>query len=646
MTHIPLRDILINARQESFRMRHYYMGVEHLFIALLEIQGGLLSSLLEDYGYTTDYIIDAVRRKTGKGGRHRLWAGLPNTPRTDIVLGIAQDLAIEDRREEINERDLLLAVLEERDNIPARVLLKLGIDLDALISAANTHEHSTSTSRSYIQIDFAPDFDSELSESQLFILRRMFHGYNQIRIERRLTGGYSKAVLLIVTPIHADRREDSAVVVKIDYADRILDEAHRYDTHVKATLPPLTARLEDKPTAPETTDLAGIRYTFVANENSAAPVDLRIIAHQWGSEKLGAWLRDRLYPNFGKTWWSQRRAFRFPLWMEYDWLLPPILTLELVEDDNPPPSTPVIKDPIKRTKLHELEYGTPVIIENFTIQQVHHDRGMIQLAIGRGTEAARHAYKIEVKGIERNRHTYYRGEVIDRLVGWVYKTRDEELRHAASALEPDFDLNAEFIPGIPGIEKLPNPLLTYESLLDRYVDGSLSKSHGDLHLGNILVGPGDTPFLIDFARTHDGHTLADWAMLEVSLLSEIVMPTTGEDWRAARLVLEQVAALNARRAHQDGEAAVDGALAAVSALREVVRDCLHSENQWSEYYIGLAMCSLRAITWDTMPTASRRLMFLLTALMIYEIRYRMPSGGSVETQIDRTENISTDSRPL
>jgi len=35
------------------------------------------------------------------------------------------------------------------------------------------------------------------------------------------------------------------VIVKIDRADDILDEARRYEAHVKSTLPPLTARLEE-----------------------------------------------------------------------------------------------------------------------------------------------------------------------------------------------------------------------------------------------------------------------------------------------------------------------------------------------------------------------------------------------------------------
>ena len=39
MSAVELTEILISARQESNRMRHFFIGVEHLFIALLEIQG-------------------------------------------------------------------------------------------------------------------------------------------------------------------------------------------------------------------------------------------------------------------------------------------------------------------------------------------------------------------------------------------------------------------------------------------------------------------------------------------------------------------------------------------------------------------------------------------------------------------------------
>ncbi|PJF38120.1 MAG: hypothetical protein CUN55_18625, partial [Phototrophicales bacterium] len=122
MPPLPLKDIIISARQESHRMRHYYLGVEHLLIALLDVKGGIAAQLVQEQGLTPEYVIDAIRRKIGKGGKHRLWAGVPNTPRADIVLGIANDLAINHGRTQIEENDLLIALLEEKDNMAVRVL--------------------------------------------------------------------------------------------------------------------------------------------------------------------------------------------------------------------------------------------------------------------------------------------------------------------------------------------------------------------------------------------------------------------------------------------------------------------------------------------------------------------------------------------
>jgi ATP-dependent Clp protease ATP-binding subunit ClpC len=640
MSHDALRDILIQARQESTRMRHWYLGVEHLFIALLETQGGLTVTLLQDQGLTPDYVIEAIRKKTGKGGRTRLWAGLPNTPRADIVLGIAQDLALEEGRESIGERDLLLAILEEGDSLPLRVMRQFGVDVVRLAEAAATRQVEAVSQRYTLNITFGPQYDPAhiLENDHLYILRRMFQGYSRVRVERQLHGGYSRAVVLLVTPVQADDTEDASLVVKIDRTDLILDEARRYDQHVRTILPPLTARIEDKPTAPDTSELAGVRYTFVADRNGV-PRDLRSLASEWNGEVLGAWLKDALFASFGKTWWSQRRAYRFPAWMEYDWYLPPILTLDWsVEETN---DMTVIREPIKRARLTALEYGDTVAVDNFAVHKLYPERDEIALSVGRGTEAARRAYQINVRGVDQSGDTYYRGEEVERIVGTVYKTRHEALRMAASATQPNFDLRSEFLAGNAYADRLPNPLHFYDTLLDAHLNGSVSKIHGDLHMSNILVGAGDTPFLIDFAYTRDGHTLADWAALEVSLWTDVVMPRMGKEWRDAYRVLDAASALNGGPTFEPrvGEEALAEGLIALTSLREIVGLCLQVPNVWFEYYVALAFSALRALTWDNRPLASRRLMFLLAALAIYETRQRKQShrgetptdGGMTDT---------------
>ncbi len=635
MPSIALKDILINARQESFRMQHYYLGVEHLFIGLLDIQGGLTSSLLEERGLTTEYVVDAIRRKSGKGNRQRLWAGMPNTPRADIVLGIANDLALEAGDSEISERDLLIAILDENDSIPVRVLRNLEVDIDQLGQDARTKALNYQQSQPYIKVDFGQE-TLALPEETLFILRRMFYGYSQIRIDRRLTGGFTSAVILVVTPVQADGMEDAAVVVKIDDADMILDEAQRYETHVKSSLPPLTARLEEKPTTSETSDMAGLKYTFIAGMNRSAQ-DLREAAHDL--DNLGEWLRRELYPYFGKTWWKQNRPYRFQVWTEYDWLLPPLLTLDYLPDEEIPQTAALIRDPVRRSRVNKLEYGDLVVVENFTVQRVYHDKNTIQVSVGKGSEAARRAYKINVRGLNLAQDAYYRGEVIDRIGGRVWETRSAALMAAAQALEPDFDLEADTIPGVGKPERLPNPIHDYDDLLDRYVDGTLSKIYGDLHLGNILVGPNGSAFLIDFAQTRNGHTLFDWASLEVSLLTGVVMPVIGDDWYSVRLVLRYIASL--QKELPEGVPALNEVMQHVLAVREIARECLARDGSWSEYFVALTMCALRAYTWDTLSLGSRRLMFCLAGLSIYELRNRgtltLDDGPITDFLGDRTE---------
>lgn len=642
MASVTLKDILINARQESFRMRHYYLGVEHLFIALLEIQGGLTPNILSDHGLAPEYVVDAIRRKTGKGSKHRLWAGLPYTPRAEVVLGIANDIALENGHDEIEERDLLIAICDEQDSTPTRVLKALKFDIATLAEEARTREPSEDIQRPDIRIEFGADFDrsDSLTKEQLFILRRMFYGYTSLRIERRLTG-FTKALLLAVTPVNEESQEGATVVVKIDQTDNILDEAQRYENHVKYTLPLLTARLEDKPTAPETSDLAGIKYTLVAS-SGAIPQDLRTLVRLSGAVGLGQLLRQQLYSHFSKTWWQKRRSYRFEVWKEYDWLLPPVLTLEFIPDQEGTPTAHVLHVPFNRAKLNariqQLEYGDFVALENFTVQRVDRENNVLKLAAGYGTEADKRAYKIEVRGFNLEQDIFYRGEVVERLVGQVWKTRNETLRHAARTLEPDFDLQANMIPWES--QKLPNPLIAYEALLDRHVNGSLSKIHGDLHLGNILVGPNNSSWLIDFAHTRDGHTLFDWATLEVSLLGDAVMAAAGESWPAARMILSHLAALNAHMPVDDHDPHVASAMSAVAALREIVQECLMTEGDWSEYFIALALCALRAVTFDTMSIGGRRLMFLLSALAIYDVRQKSRAGSMETPAPDESSDVT------
>ncbi|MBC8100510.1 MAG: hypothetical protein H7Y11_13790 [Armatimonadetes bacterium] len=247
MPNILLQDILPIAQQEAYRMRHYYLGVEHLFIALLESRGSIAARVIEANGFSPEYVIDALRLKIGKGVLRQAFAEFPQTPRAQKVLKYAARFAQENQHTDTDERDLLLAILAERESLTARVLSALKLDIEALAVAAQTLSITKSILELPVKVEFAAEFagDRHLDKAYMVVIKRMFHGYARVRIERQLAGGYTKARLYVITPIQMDNLQHTPVVVKIGRTADIQDEAQRYESHVKNTLPPFTARLEE-----------------------------------------------------------------------------------------------------------------------------------------------------------------------------------------------------------------------------------------------------------------------------------------------------------------------------------------------------------------------------------------------------------------
>lgn len=619
---VELKDILISARQESHRMRHHYLGAEHLCIALLGIKGGLLPWLLTETGLSADYVVDAVRRKTGKGSRHRLWSGVPNTPRVEVILTLAQEIAFEAERLTISERDLLLAILEERESLPLRVLSSLGTDLDILVERVRQAPTLPEVRTSFLNVEFSSAFGLALESDALFVLRQMFHDYDRLRVESRLVGGHTDALLLLVVPIREDGREDAPLVVKIGPTDAILDEAQRYDRYIRTTLPPMTARMEDRPTAPEMSELAGIRYTLAANGNGV-PYSLRNVLLTQSSEGLGVWLRQALYDAYAPRWWSQKNPYRFEAWQEYDAMLPPVLELELMEANETPEEAFVIRYPLRRNRLTQLQYGQIVSVENFVVYRIDRAQQTITLALGHG---GTRALQMTVRGVDFSTDTYFRGELVEKLIGRVVYTRQETLLGGLAELYPDFEprdttLKYKHV-------YIPNPFTQIGRVLDLPVLGSMSIIHGDLHLGNIMMGIQNTAMLIDFAQARDGHTLFDWAVLEMSLLAELLLPFLDDTWNSVRDLLPYLVGITHPQRMPDPDETLAPILQTVRDLRSIISEQLATSGKWEEYWIALAVVTLRASLWATMSVPQRRLMAFVSGLAIGELDQVAASGGA------------------
>lgn len=123
-----LKDILIDARQVASKLNHYYLGVEHVFVVLLKQTDSAASCQVVAKGVPVQEVIDCIERYTKAEDETRhLWEGHPHTPRLNVVLSIAHDIALDDGRgEAVGEADVWQAIVEEGESLPIHILKRLG----------------------------------------------------------------------------------------------------------------------------------------------------------------------------------------------------------------------------------------------------------------------------------------------------------------------------------------------------------------------------------------------------------------------------------------------------------------------------------------------------------------------------------------
>jgi len=127
-----VRQIVVTAIAESARMRHYYLGVEHLFIAASQ-PGHALTQALLHLGLQPDLIQARLRVEAGPGNLRRPWQGIILTPRADRLLArLAGARTTTPPASPVSEAELASAILDDPDALPTRWLRQQGYDPAAL----------------------------------------------------------------------------------------------------------------------------------------------------------------------------------------------------------------------------------------------------------------------------------------------------------------------------------------------------------------------------------------------------------------------------------------------------------------------------------------------------------------------------------
>lgn len=123
------RRVLTLAQEEALRLRHGYIGTEHLLLGLVHENGGVASQVLSNLGVEVERVRQAVEAIVSPGTQ--AVEGEPVlTPRTKKVIEFALDEARQLAHHFIGTEHLLLGLVREGEGVGADVLEDLGLQLE------------------------------------------------------------------------------------------------------------------------------------------------------------------------------------------------------------------------------------------------------------------------------------------------------------------------------------------------------------------------------------------------------------------------------------------------------------------------------------------------------------------------------------
>ncbi len=335
------------------------------------------------------------------------------------------------------------------------------------------------------RVTVEPFLGLQLSPEHARLLRALFRRYARLIVTMEFRSGYSGARTFLLQPVLPDGRSDAYTIAKVGQRRVIRREFDNYESFVKDTLPPVTARIQHAPVTLRGSRLAALRYTFIGSPGET-PLSLR----QALLANLDPAPLRQLFAVFGPHWWRQRRPYTFRINQEYDGIFPSHAVLEPALGAGPLVAG---RTPLAMLAFHP---GDLVRLGRFTRVEPRAD-GQSWSLTG-NAQPGQPALRLTWLGPRPPRP----GET-----GRVVATRGTTL----AGLVSGFDRFG-----------LPDPLAHLPEALAQTLNGTQSTIHGDLNLENILVGPGGLLWLIDFAQTRPGHPLADFAHLRAEIIAHVL----------------------------------------------------------------------------------------------------------------------------
>lgn len=121
--------VLEAAIEESKRRQHYYLGVEHLFIALAKVESDFFKEVMDDLNLDVYHVLNFLDEHLNIS-RQYIGLGLKVPPATKNIFRLAREEAHRWSREEVCPTDLLMSIFQENHSLPAKIFRSFGLDPD------------------------------------------------------------------------------------------------------------------------------------------------------------------------------------------------------------------------------------------------------------------------------------------------------------------------------------------------------------------------------------------------------------------------------------------------------------------------------------------------------------------------------------
>jgi ClpA/ClpB-like protein/UvrB/UvrC motif-containing protein len=121
------RKVVVLAQEEARRLKHNYIGTEHILLGLIREGEGVAAVTLKSLGISLDPVRQQVEEIIGRG-QEKPQGHIPFTPRAKKVLELSLRESKQLGHNYIGTEHILLGLIREGDGVAAQVLVRLGAD--------------------------------------------------------------------------------------------------------------------------------------------------------------------------------------------------------------------------------------------------------------------------------------------------------------------------------------------------------------------------------------------------------------------------------------------------------------------------------------------------------------------------------------